>query len=155
MDFAVETEKITTNTIDKFIDILLSMISPVRANKCLLQILLTKMHEVFVYFNEKFKISFPQIVYMLWMIMGVNKTLQYRPELSGMSPFTILSYLHSSFINSFKFLFDVPFSFKSFSNLINPNVMKLVKNERLVLYLLKYDLHPSELEFALYKNLLI
>jgi hypothetical protein len=44
---------------------------------------------------------------------------------------------------------------KGFSNLINPDVKKLVENEAPVLFLLKYDLHPSELEFALYKNFLI
>jgi hypothetical protein len=72
-----------------------------------------------------------------------------------MSPFTVLAYLYSCFIISFKFLFGEPFSIKNFSNLINPNVMKLAENESPVLILLKYDLHPSELEFALYKNLLI
>jgi hypothetical protein len=58
MDFAVETEKITKDTIEKFIDFLLSIISPVRINKCLLQILLTKMHQAFTWFNEKFNMSF-------------------------------------------------------------------------------------------------
>jgi hypothetical protein len=113
------------------------------------------MYEVFACFQVKLNISFRQRECILRMMVRIKEIIQYRPDLSGMSPFTILSYLYSCFINSFKFLFDVPFSFKSFSNIINPNNMKLVENEKLVLYLLKYDLHPLELEFALYKSLLI
>jgi hypothetical protein len=92
---------------------------------------------------------------MFWMMIWIKDALQYPRDLHDISPFTILAYLYSRFINSFKILFDEPFSIKSFSNLINPNVAKLEENERLVLYLLKYDLHTSELKFALYKNLLI
>jgi hypothetical protein len=64
----------------------------------------------------------------------------------------VLAYLYSCFIISFKFLFDECFSIKAFSTLINPDVKKLVENERIVL---KYDIYPSELELALYKKLFI
>jgi hypothetical protein len=155
MDFKVETEKITTNTIENFINILLSMIPITRNNKCLLQIFLIKIHEVFECFQVKLNMSFSQMECMLWMMVRIKESLPYRPDLCRMSPFTVLAYLYSCFIISFKFLFDEPFSIKNFSNLINPNIMKLAENENLVLILLKYDLHPSELEFVLYKNLLI
>jgi hypothetical protein len=44
MDFPIETENITKDTIEKFINILLSMIHLVQANKCLLQILQVKLN---------------------------------------------------------------------------------------------------------------
>jgi hypothetical protein len=91
MDFVIETEKITTNTIEKFITILLSMIPLVQANKWLLQILLSKMHKMFVWFQVKFNISFSQMVCMLWMMVRIKEILPYRPDLCGMSPFTILT----------------------------------------------------------------
>jgi hypothetical protein len=100
------------------------------------------MDEVFACFQVKLNMSFWQIVSILWMIVWVNEILQYRPDLRGISPFTVLAYLYSCFIISFKFLFDESFSIKSFSNLINPNVTMLTENEKLVLYLLKYDIHP-------------
>jgi hypothetical protein len=119
MDFVIETEKITTNTIEKFINILLNMIPIVRANKCLLQIFLSKMHEVFECFQVKLNMSFSQMVFMLWMMVCIKESLQYRLDLCRMSPFTVLAYLYSCFIISFRFLFDEPFSIKNFSNLIN------------------------------------
>jgi hypothetical protein len=106
MDFKVEIEKITTNTIEKFINILLSMISPVRINSCLLQILSAKMHQAFTYFNEMFNMSFLQMVCMLWMMSGIKDTLRFQRELQNISPFPVLAYLYSCFIISFKFLFD-------------------------------------------------
>jgi hypothetical protein len=83
--FEVETEKITTNTIEKFIDFLLSMISPVGINKCLLQILLSKMHQPFTGFNEKFNMSFSQMVCMLWMTLRIKDTLSFQRELQNIS----------------------------------------------------------------------
>jgi hypothetical protein len=155
MDFKVETEKITTNTIDKFIDFLLGMLSPVKMNNYLLQILLGKMRYAFTCFNEKFNMSFSQIVCMLWMLSRIKDALRFQRELQNISPFTVLAYLYCCFIIFFKFLFDEDFSIKGFSNIINPEVKKLIENERIVLLLLKYDLYPSELEFALHKGLLI
>jgi hypothetical protein len=113
------------------------------------------MHQAFTCFNEKFNMSFSQMVCMLWMMSRIKDALRFQRELQNISLFTVLAYLYSCFIISFKFLFDEGFSIKTFSTLINPDVKKLVENERTVLLLLSYDLYPSDLEFALYKSLLI
>jgi hypothetical protein len=79
------------------------------------------------------------------MMGWVNDALQYRHNLHDISPFSTFPYLYSCFIISFKFLFEKSFSIKEFSNLINPDVKKLVENKKLILFLLKYHLHSSEL----------
>jgi hypothetical protein len=98
---------------------------------------------------------FSQMVCMLWIMSRIKDAFRFQRELQNISPFTVLAYLYSCFIISFKFLFGEGFSIKAFSTLINPDVKKLMENERTVLLLLRYDLYPSELEFTLYKSMLI
>jgi hypothetical protein len=64
------------------------------------------MREVFACFNEKFNMSFSQMVCMLWMMSRIKDALRFQHELQNMSPFTVLAYIYSCFIISFKFLFD-------------------------------------------------
>jgi hypothetical protein len=96
MDFTIQTEKITTNIIENFVNILLNMKTLVWVNKCLLQILLNKMHEVFTHFQVKFNMSFSQMLCILWMMVCIKKIFQYRPDLCCMSPFSASSSPSSS-----------------------------------------------------------
>jgi hypothetical protein len=61
------------------------------------------MHDMLACFNEKFSMSFSQMVCMLYMMVYIKETLPYRPDLCCMSPFTVFAYKYSFLFISNKY----------------------------------------------------
>jgi hypothetical protein len=115
MEFQEESADLTKEIIDKAINILLNMIPIISISKTVKNLLIVKMNDVFKYFLEKFKMSFSQLVYILRMMIELNKRLPSIYYLQDFTTYTILHYLYASFIVSFKYLFDENISVKRFS----------------------------------------
>jgi hypothetical protein len=106
-------------------------------------------------FSEKFRMTFSQLTYIIWMMTELNKRLFgiYFPE--DFTTYTILPYLYASFIISFKYIFNEGISLKLFSYFINPHLGQPVANEMTVLKVLGYNLYVTEERFNKYKGKLI
>jgi hypothetical protein len=103
-------------------------------------------------FLEKFKMSFSQLVYILWMMTELNRKLPRINYLQDITAYTILSYLYTCFIISYKYMFDEGISVKWFSYYINPFFGQLVANELTVLKVLGFNLYMTEEQFNEYKS---
>jgi hypothetical protein len=113
------------------------------------------MKEVFKCFLEKFKMTFSQLAYIIWMMTEINKKLIDIDYLEDLTAYTILPYLYASFIISYKYMFDESISIKSFSYYINPFLEQLVANELTVLKVLGFNLYMREEQFNEYRSKLI
>jgi hypothetical protein len=131
MEFQEESVELTKEIIDKAINILLNMIPIISTSKTLKNILTSKIKEVLRCFLEKFKMTFSQHTYILWMMTELNKRLPCINYLQEITVYTILPYLYASFIISFKYLFDESISIKLFSYYINPHLEQLLANKLL------------------------
>jgi hypothetical protein len=112
MEFQDESVDLSKEIIDKAINILLNMVPLISSSKTLKNLLTSKMKEVFKCFLEKFKITFLQLTYMLWRMTKLNRKLSCIYFLQDVTAYTILPYLYSIFIISFKYLFDEKISLK-------------------------------------------
>jgi hypothetical protein len=124
---------ITKEIIEKAIKILLNMIPLIWTSITLKNLLKNKINEVFKYFLKKFKMTFSQLTYIIWMMTELNKILPNISYLQDITEYIILPYLYVSFIISFNYLFDENISIKSFSYYINPYLRLLVANKQTVL----------------------
>jgi hypothetical protein len=129
MEFREESVDLSKEIVDKAINILLNMISIISISKTVKNLLTSKMKEVFKCFLEKFKMTFSQLVYILWMMTELNRKLPSINYLQDITAYTILPYLYASFIISYKYMFDERISIKWFSYYINPFLEQLVANE--------------------------
>jgi hypothetical protein len=75
MEFQEESVEITKEMIDKTINILLDMIPFISISKTVKSLLIGKMNYVFKCSLEKFKITFLQLAYIIWMITELNRKL--------------------------------------------------------------------------------
>jgi hypothetical protein len=155
MEFQEESVEITKEIIDKAINILLDMIPIISISKTVKNLLTSKMKEVFKCFLEKFKITFSQLVYILWMMTELNRKLPSINYLQDITAYTILPYLYASFIISYKYMFDGGISIESFSYYINPFLEQLVGNELTVLKVLGFNLYMRKEQFNEYRSKLI
>jgi hypothetical protein len=146
---------LTKEIIDKDMNILLNMIPIISISKTVKNLLTSKMKEVFKCFLEKFKMTFSQLEYIIWMMTELNKKLPSINYLQDITTYTILPYLYANFIISFKYMFDKDISIKWFSHYINPFLEQLVANELTVLKVLGFNLYMSEECFNVYKSKLI
>jgi hypothetical protein len=131
------------------------MIPLISISKTVKNILIGKMKEVFKCFLERFKMTFSQLAYIIWIMTELNRKLPSLNYLQDITAYTILPYLYASFIISFKYLFDEGISIKWFSYYINPFLEQLVANELTVLKVLGFNLYMSEEQFNEYKSKLI
>jgi hypothetical protein len=155
MEFQEESVDLTKEIIDKVINILFNIIPLISTSKTLKNLLTSKINNVFKCFLEKFKMTFSQLTYILWIMIELNKILPSIYYLQDITSYTILSYLYESFIISFKYLFDENISIKLFSYYINPHLGQLFTNELTVLKILGFNLYMTEEQFNEYKNKLI
>jgi hypothetical protein len=155
MEFQEESVDLSKEIIDKAINILLNMIPIISISKTVKNLLISKMKEVFKCFLERFKMTFSQLVYILWMMTELNRKLPGINYLQDITAYTILPYLYGSFIISYKYMFDEVISTKSFFYYINPFLEELVANELTVLKVLGFNLYTSQEQFNEYKSKLI
>jgi hypothetical protein len=113
------------------------------------------MNYVFKCFLEKFKMTFSQLAYIIWMMTELNRKLPCIDYLQDITAYTILPYLYASFIISYKYMFDESILIKCFSYYINPFLQQLVASELTVLKVLGFNLYMTEECFNEYKNKLI
>jgi hypothetical protein len=73
MEFQEESVELTKEMIDKTINILLEMIPLIEMNKTVKNLLIVKMNYVFNCFLKKFKMTFSQLAYIIWMMTELNK----------------------------------------------------------------------------------
>jgi hypothetical protein len=144
MEFQEESVEITKEIIDKTINILLDMIPLISISKVVKNLLRNKMNYVFTCFLEKFKMTFSQLPYIIWMMTELNKKLVDIDYLEDFTVNTILPYLYVSFIISYKYMFDELISIRRFSYHINPFLDQLVSNELTVLKVLGFNLYMTE-----------
>jgi hypothetical protein len=154
MEFQEESVDLTKEIIDEAINILLNMVPIISISKTVKNLLIGKMKEVFKCFLERFKMTFSQLTYIIWMTK-LNKRLPSINYLQDITTYAILPYLYASFIISFKNLFDECISIKWFSYYINPYLEPLLVNELTVLKVLGFNLYMSEERFNEYKSKLI
>jgi hypothetical protein len=132
MEFQEESVDLTKEIIDKAINILLNMIPIISISKTVKNFLTSKMNEVFKCFLERYKMTFSQLAYIIWIMTELNRKLPSLNYLQDITSYTILPYLYASFIISYKYLFDDGISIKCFSYYINPFLEQLVANELIV-----------------------
>jgi hypothetical protein len=155
MEVQEESVDLTKEISEKVINILLNMIPIISISKTVKNLLTSKMNDLFMYFLEKFKMTFSQLIYILWMMIELNKRLPGIYYLQDITAYTILPYLYASFIISFKYMFDEGISIKSFSYYINQFLEQLVTNELTVFKVLGFNLYMTEEQFNEYKSKLI
>jgi hypothetical protein len=155
MEFQEESVEVTKEMIDKTINILLDMIPLISISETMKNLLISKMNYVFKCFLEKFKMTFSQLAYIIWMMTELNKKLVDVDYLEDFTVNTILPYLYASFIISYKYMFDGGISIKCFSHYINPFLQQLIANELTVLKVLGFNLYMTEECFNEFKSKLI
>jgi hypothetical protein len=155
MEFQEESVEITKEMIDKSINILLDMIPIISISKTVKNLLIVKMTDVFKCFLERYKMTFSQLAYIIWMMTELNRKLPSINYLQDITTYTILPYLYASFIISYKYMFDGGISIKCFSYYINQFLQQLLANELTVLKVLGFNLYMTEEQFNEYKSKLI
>jgi hypothetical protein len=93
MEFQEESVDITKEMINKTINILLDMIPIISISKVVKNLLISKMNYVFNCFLKKFKMTFSQLAYIIWMMTELNKKLVDIDYLEDFTAYTILPYL--------------------------------------------------------------
>jgi hypothetical protein len=152
MEFQEESVDLTKEIIDKAINILLNIIPLISMSKILENLLTSKVKDVFKCFIEKFKMTFSQVAYIIWMMTVLNRKLPSINNLQNITAYTILPYLYASIIITFKHLFDEGISIKWFSYYIKQFLEQLVANELTVLKVLGLNLYMREEQFNEYRS---